>query len=125
MIGVEKLAKILLPCNLTLILTVTTGSGSWFPVENGWYRIRSTKGTVLDDWGGKTGENSAALQPDTDPNSDNRKWELVPVGNNWFRIRSKKGTVLDNWGGKTGENSAALQPDDDPNSENRKWQFIV
>jgi hypothetical protein len=34
------------------------------------YRIKSVgHGTVQDDWGGKTGKNSAALQPDDTPNS--------------------------------------------------------
>jgi hypothetical protein len=94
------------------------------PVANLWYRIKSTKGTVLDDWGGKTGENSAALQPDDVPESNNRKWKLVPVGNGWFRIKSTKGTVLDDWAGKTGQNSAALQPDDVPDSNNRKWELV-
>ena len=46
------------------------------------YRIKSvTHGTVLDDWGGKTGENSAAFQPDNDPNGKNRTWILGRVIN--------------------------------------------
>ena len=93
---------------------------------NVWYRIKSTKGTVLDDWGGKTGENSAALQPDNVPLSANRKWQFIPTNTQgYYRIKSTKGTVLDDWAGKTGENSAALQPDDVPESENRKWEFIA
>ncbi|MDF2802734.1 MAG: hypothetical protein K0S61_2637, partial [Anaerocolumna sp.] len=79
------------------------------------YRIKSVgNGTVLDDWGGKTGEDSAALQPDTSATSLNRTWILIP-NSKGFRIKSVgHGTVLDDWGGKTGENSAALQPDNSP-----------
>ena len=90
-----------------------------------YYRIKSTKGTVLDDWGGKTGENSAALQPDNHPDHVNRIWQLIPTNEpGWYRIKGTHGTVLDDWGGKTGENSAALQPDTHPNSANRIWQLI-
>lgn len=86
------------------------------------YRIKSVgHGTVLDDWAGKVGENSAALQPDDAPNSPNRQWILVPNAQG-FRIKSAThGTVLDDWAGKTGKLSAALQPDDTPNSLNRTW----
>lgn len=89
------------------------------------YRIKSVgHGTVLDDWGGKTGENSAALQPDDAPESTNRVWKLIP-NTKGFRIKSVgHGTVLDDWGGKTGEKSAALQPDDVPGSVNRTWILI-
>jgi hypothetical protein len=89
------------------------------------YRIKSVgHKTVLDDWGGKTGENSASLQPDDTPKSLNRIWILTPNANG-FRIKSVgHGTVLDDWGGKTGKNSAALQPDDTPDSLNRTWTFI-
>jgi hypothetical protein len=41
------------------------------------YKIKSTHNTVLDDWAGKTGENSAALQPDNAPYSENRIWQIV------------------------------------------------
>ena len=89
------------------------------------YRIKSVgHGTVLDDWAGKTGENSAALQPDDAPDSLNRTWSLIPNAHG-FRIKSVgHGTVLDEWDGKTGEDSAALQPDDAPDSLNRTWSLI-
>lgn len=36
------------------------------------YRIRSSHGTVLDDWSGATGYGSASFQPDDTPDSINR-----------------------------------------------------
>jgi hypothetical protein len=86
------------------------------------YIIKSVgAGTVLDDWGGKVGENSAALMPDDKPDLLNRIWTLVKAGQG-FRIKNAgAGTVLDDWGGKVGEDSAALMPDDDPNFKNRIW----
>ncbi len=89
------------------------------------YRIQSVgHGTVLDDWGGKTGQDSAALQPDDSPFSPQRTWVLVPNAGG-FRIRNVgHSTVLDDWGGKTGENSAALQPDDLPEHLNRTWVLV-
>jgi len=89
------------------------------------YRIMSVgHRTFLDDYGGKTGKDSAALQPTDRPESLNRAWVLIP-NTKGFRIKSLgHGTVLDDWGGKTGKNSAALQPDDTPDSLNRTWVFI-
>ncbi|MEM7298362.1 MAG: RICIN domain-containing protein, partial [Bacteroidota bacterium] len=130
-------ASLLILGNVSLIkdsLTVGQVCGGSTPKPHkdsfDFYRIVSTKNTCLDDWGGKTGENSAALQPDNTPDSENRQWRFVPVDKpvgkfgNWYRIVSKKNTCLDNWGGKTGEDSAALQPDNDSNSNNRKWTLI-
>ena len=88
------------------------------------YRIKNVShGTVLDDWGGKTGENLAALMPDDSPDSLNRTWTLIP-NTHGFRIKSGNNVVLDDWGGKTGEDSAALMPDDSPDFLNRTWTLI-
>jgi len=44
----------------------------------GAYRIKSVgHGTVLDDWGGRVGMDSAALQPDDTPDSLHRTWSFV------------------------------------------------
>jgi hypothetical protein len=41
------------------------------------YKIKGTHNPVLDDWSGKTGKHSAALQPDNQAFSENRIWEIV------------------------------------------------
>ncbi|WP_289018859.1 RICIN domain-containing protein [uncultured Desulfobacter sp.] len=90
------------------------------------YRIKNvTHNTVLDDWGGKIGQNSAALEPDNNPDCLNRAWVLIP-NTKGFRIKSvAHGTVLDDWGGRhTGIDSASLQRDDNPEHENRTWNII-
>ena len=43
------------------------------------YKIRSKQKTVLDDWGGATGVDAAAYQPDDTPNHPNRMWHFVPT----------------------------------------------
>ncbi|HBH73693.1 MAG TPA: hypothetical protein DDY43_09675 [Synechococcales bacterium UBA10510] len=64
------------------------------------YKIKSVgHGTVLDDWGGKVGEDSAAFQPDDTPTSLHCTWTLIKTERG-FRIKSVgHGTVLDDWGG--------------------------
>ena len=78
----------------------------------------------MDDWGGETGRDSAALQPDNSGPTPNRIWQIIPAHDCYYRIRSTHETVLDNWGGITGYGSASLMPDDSGPSPNRIWKFI-
>jgi len=95
-------------------------------VGGGYYLIVSSKNTVLDDWGGIHGHESASFQPNDGAGNShvNRKWEFTPIGNSgYFFIRSENGVVLDCWGGETGKHAAALQKHDG-SDVNRKWRFI-
>ena len=103
------------------------------------YRIVSSNGAALDDYGGKTGLGTASLAKD---NGDlkNRIWELIPAENPFYRIRSSNNTALDDWGGAYdnldmggpfgwnidvhAQLGAASLAKDNGDTKNRSWKFI-